>query len=588
MNMPTRPVSDVPVPTGGSGLILALQPGGPPGGGARPADAPQVIRMAQRLSERYGDSAGPVDGLSGGPVRQALRRMAQLYRRSPDEGLRAAVAADGNRLLEAARRVGFLRTGLSDFQALALSVRSGPEATPTAAPAESARPAPATAPAGPPPAAGGFRAVAPLTSRLEPFNGRATVFAGARLRQGAGEPPADWKGLPKAPYTEVGAGVAASAGTPFDPRSGEQAVRSLAPRYQVYVDRGTPNDRMRAAVSVQAATLDPDGRRAAELQLSGAHRWPGGAMTRGALQIGTPPPTPGAGPAVDALLEHRVPVPSLGRDTALRVGARLSRPGTPGAQTVVVSAGLPAPDRGTFPGAPRPVLDTSVAWQQAPGASSTTTAVRVGWASPGTVATVTLTNKDAQPASGSSTSLQFHAQQRLEGRVGDPNTSISNGTINPRRVPTGRFPAGATEPMTTIYADGNVTLRRSAPVIPGDGPGPDTVRVGIVRNSPTGPVPTLYGELYGDVTPYAGGREPRHGRLGGEIGIHWRPLPDQPVTVHAAVRAGAPGPQDAHGGTAAEIGVDVEVTPDTFVGGRVRQYVDGQGTEVYLGLERRF
>ena len=580
--MSTRPVNDAPTAPIGGGLVLPLPPGAPAGGGNpfAPGGA-RVIELARRLSERYGPLAGPVDGLAGGPVRQALQRMAQVHRRTTDEGLRTAVAADGNRLLEAARRVGFLRTGHSDFQALVAA--TGPAGQPGAE-----HPAPATPAVGQPAAGGGYRVVEPLASRLEPFGGKATLFAGARLRQGAGEPPASWNGLPKAPFTEFGAGVAASAGTPFDPRSAEQATRALAPRYQVYVDRGTPVDRFRAAVSVQAATLDPEGRRSAELQLTGVRRWPNGSTTRGALQIGTPPPLPGAGPAVDALAEHRVPVPAIGRDAVLRLGARLTRPGPAGAQTVSVTAGLPAPDRGTFPKTPRPVLDTSLTWQQAPGLSSTTAMVRAGWAAPNTVATVTLTHKDAQPASGSTTSLQFFAQQRLQGGAGDPNTSTSNAGINPRRVPTGRFPEGATAPITTLYADGNLTLRSSAPPMPGEGPGRDTVRVGIVRNSPTGAVPTLYGEAYGDVTPYAGGREPKHGRLGGEIGIHWRPVADQPVTVHAAFRAGAPGPQDAHGGTAAELGVDVEIARDTFVGGQVRQYLDGQGTEVYLGLERRF
>jgi hypothetical protein len=590
MNMPTRPVNDFSPPPAAGGVPLPLPPGAPSGGGNQPAPGAQVVELARRLSERYGPLAGPVDGLAGGPVRQALQRMAQVHRRTADEGLRKAVAADGNRLLEAARRAGFLRTGHSDFQALAAAIRPGPAPgtmDPTGQPGTE-RPTTAPAAGSRAFAGDGYRIVEPLASRVGPFDNRGTLFAGARLRQGAGEPPVSWNGLPKAPYTEFGAGVATSAGTPFDPRSAEQVTRALAPRYQAYVDRGTPVDRFRAAVSVDAATLDPGGRRSAELQLTGVRRWPNGSTTRGALQIGTPPPVPGAGPAVDALVEHRVPVPAMGRDAVLRLGARLTRPGPAGAQTVSVTAGLPAPDRGTFPKTPRPVLDTSVTWQQAPGRSSTTAMVRAGWAAPATVATVTLTHRDAHPASGSTTSLQFFAQQRLQGGAGDPNTSTSNAGINPRRVPTGRFPEGATEPITTLYADGNVTLRSSAPAMPGDGPGRDTVRVGIVRNSPTGAVPTLYGEAYGDVTPYANGREPKHGRLGGEIGIHWRPAPDQPMTVHAALRAGAPGPQDAHGGTAAELGVDVEVARDTFVGGHVRQYLDGQGTEVYLGLERRF
>lgn len=412
---------------------------------------------------------------------------------------------------------------------------------------------------------------------------------GGRVRTGPGEPPADWKGLPKAPYTEVGAGVVVTAGTPFDPRSGEQTVRSLAPRYQVYVDRGTPNDRFRAAVSVQAATLDPNGRRAADLQLSGVHRWPDGGTTRGAIQIGTPPPKPGAGPAVDVRIEHVQPVSGL--PAPIRGRVTVSRPGDPGVQTVGVAVGMTGPDRGTFlaSGPGRPVVDLAATWKQAPGKSSTTLAATVGYAAPSTVATTTVSREETQSGQ-TTTTLSFAAQQRLQGSVGDPNTSTAAGGIDPRGVPTGRFPAGAKEPITTLYVDGAVTLERSAPVAaPGATLGPDRVRVGIVHNRPEGPIPTLYGEVYGDLTPYAGGQSPRHGRLGGEIGIRMRPVENQPVTIDAALRAGAPGPMDAHGGTAVRLGVTVELDKDTAVQGGVQIPLGQQqdDPELYLRFTRR-
>jgi len=407
------------------------------------------------------------------------------------------------------------------------------------------------------------------------------------VRTGPGEPPANWNGLPKAPYTEVGAGVVVTAGTPFDPRSGEQTVRSLAPRYQVYVDRGTPNTRIRAAVNVQAATFDPNGRRAAELQLSGVRLWPDGATTRGVIQIGTPPPKPGAGPAVEALLEHSQPVSGL--PAPLRGRITLSQPGDPGVQTSGVTFGMPGPSRGTFPASGRPVVDLAATWQQAaPGKFSTTLAATVGYAAPSTVATTTVSRRKTQ--SGPTTTLSFAAQQRLQGSVGDPNTSTAAGGIDPRGVPTGRFPAGAKEPITTLYVDGAVTLERSAPVAaPGATLGPDRVRVGIVHNRPEGPIPTLYGEVYGDLTPYAGGQSPRHGRLGGEIGIRMRPVENQPVTLDAALRAGAPGPMDAHGGTAVRLGVTVELDKDNAVQGGV-QIPLGQepgDPDLYLRFTRR-
>jgi hypothetical protein len=588
INSPAAYPAGVSEPANLLETAIAATPDGPP------ATRAEVVSLARRLTAKYeGRSSNAAGRHPAGPVRQALDVMANVYRATTDVSLRASVLADAEQLLQGAKDVGFLpktHAGFVDFARAANPQRAPSVEVVHPTPNATATPTPTPATSTPPgveQADPGLLVARPWDSRLEPFGGRASVWTGARVRTGTGEPPADWKGLPKAPYTEVGAGVVVTAGTPFDPRSGEQTVRSLAPRYQVYVDRGTPNNRIRAAVSVQAATLDPNGRRAAELQLSGVHRWSDGATTRGAIQIGTPPPKPGAGPAVEVLLEHSQPVSGL--PAPLRGRITLSQPGDPGVQTLGVAFGMPGPSRGTFPASGRPVVDLAATWQQAPGKSSTTLAATVGYAAPSTVATTTVSRRETQSGQ-TTTTLSFAAQQRLQGSVGDPNTSTAAGGIDPRGVPTGRFPAGAKEPITTLYADGAVTLERSAPVAaPGATLGPDRVRVGIVHNRPEGPIPTLYGEVYGDLTPYAGGQSPSHGRLGGEIGIRMRPVENQPVTLDAALRAGAPGPMDAHGGTAVRLGMTVELDKDTAVQGGV-QFPLGQqqgDPELYLRFTRR-
>ena len=590
MSNPVSRINSPAYPAGAPANLLetaiAATPDGPP---ATPAE---VLSLARHLTAKYEpQSPAPPGEPPAGPVRQALVVMANVYRAARDDRLRALVLDDADRLVQGAKDVGFLpetHTGFVDFARAANPQRAPSVAVEHPDPTPATNPAPATStPPGVEQADPGLLVARPWDSRLEPFGGRASVWTGARVRTGPGEPPADWKGLPKALYTEAGAGVVATAGTPFDPRRGEQTVRSLAPRYQVYVDRGTPNTRIRAAVNVQAATFDPNGRRAAELQLSGVHRWPDGATTRGATQIGTPPPKPGAGPAVEALLEHSQPVSGL--PAPLRGRITLSQPGDRGVQTLGVAFGMPGPSRGTFPASGRPVVDLAATWPQTPGKSSTTLAGTVGYAAPSTVATTTVSRRETQSGQ-TTTTLSFAAQQRLQGSVGDPNTSTAAGGIDPRGVPTGRFPAGAKEPITTLYADGAVTLERSAPVPPpGATLGPDRVRVGIVHNRPVGWIPTLYGEVYGDLTPYAGGQSPSHGRLGGEIGIRMRPVENQPVTLDAALRAGAPGPMDAHGGTAVRLGMTVELDKDTAVQGGV-QFPLGQqqgDPDLYLRFTRR-
>lgn len=548
--------------------------------------------MARRLAARYGfRSSQATERHAAGPVRQALGIMANAYRAATDDRQRAAVVADGDRLLQASRQVGFLpgsHTRFSDF------ARAGKPARQAPASAAPTPPAPAAPPAqGVLPADTGLRVAGPLVSRLEPFGARGSVWVGTRLREGPGVPPPDWKALPTAAYSEIGAGVSATAGAAFDPSIAADALGALTPRIRAYFDTGTPNARFRAEASVQAATNDPAGRRAADVQLSGARRSPDGGISRGAVRVGTPPPIPGARPAVDVLLEHRQPVPGL--PAPLRGRLTFNRTGAPGEQTFGAAFGMPGPDRGTFPaaGPGRPVVDLAATWQQAPGTSSTTVAATVGYAAPSTVATAMVTRRQTQ-SGDSTTTLSFAAQQRLQGRVGDPNTSTATPAvaagIDPQGVPTGRFPAGAKEPITTLYADGSVTLQRSTPAAaPGEALGPDRVRVGVVHNRPQGHVPTLYAEVYGDLTPYPGGQSPRHGRLGGEIGIRLRPVVDQPVTVDAALRAGAPGPRDAHGGAAVRLGVTVELDKDTAVQGGVQIPLNSQDDpEVYVRLTRRF
>ena len=419
------------------------------------------------------------------------------------------------------------------------------------------------------------------------------MFVGARVRDGLGAPPAEWKSFPTESYREFGAGISATAGAAFDPSSEPDALKALGPRYRAYFDTGAPNYRFRVEGSTEVVPSNPAGPRAAEVQLPAARRWQDGGVTRGSVRVGTPPPTPGAGPAVEVLLEHRQPVSWA--PAALRGRLTLSRPGTPGAQTVGAAIGMPGPDRGAFPtsGPGRAVVDLAATWQQAPGSSSTTVAGTLGYASPSTVATATLTRKQTQ-AGATTTTLSFAAQQRLQGSQGDPNTTTATATvpagIDPRGMPTARFPAGAKQPITTLYADGSITLQRPAPAAaPGAALGPDRVRVGIVHNRPEGLVPTIHAEVYGDLTPYPAGQSPRHGRLGGEIGIRLRPLADQPVTVGAALRAGAPGPQDAHGGTAARLDVTYEVNKDTALQAGVQiPFEKPNDPEVFLRVTRRF
>ena len=523
-------------------------------------------------------------------MRQALALMAKVFRAATTDSQRMAIAADGDRLLGMSKRAGFLSSNQTRF--IDFAKAGGPTASASLHPAPT--PPDSTAPQQEDArrADAGRRIATPLVSRLEPFGGRGSVWVGARLREGPGAPPADWKALPTEPYREFGVGISAMAGVAFDPSSAPDALKALAPRFRAYFDTGTPDMRLRAETSVEAVPGNPAGPRAADVQLSGLRRWKDGGVTRGSVRVGTPPPTPGAGPAVDVLLEHRQPVP--GAPAPLRGRVTFSRPGTPGVQTVGVAIGMPGPDRGTFPasGPGRPVVDLAATWQQAPGTSSRTVAATVGYAAPSTVATATVTLKEAQ-SGATTTTLSFAAQQRLQGRAGDPNTSTTTptvpGGIDPRGLPNGRFPAGAKEPITTLYADGSVTLQRSTPAAaPGAALGPDRVRVGIVHNRPQGPVPTLYAEMYGDLTPYPGGQSPRHGRLGGEIGIRLRPVANQPVTVDAALRAGAPGPQDAHGGTAVRLGMTVEIDKDTAIQGGVQIPLEKPSDpEAYLRLMRR-
>jgi len=416
------------------------------------------------------------------------------------------------------------------------------------------------------------------------------------VRDGSGAPPAEWKSFPTAPYSEAGGGISATAGAAFDPSSETDALKALSPRYRAYFDTGAPNYRFRVEGSTEVVPSNPADPRAADVQVTAARRWKDGGVTRGSVRVGTPPPKPGAGPAVEVLLEHRQPVTGL--PAPLRGRLTFSRPGTPGAQTVGAAIGMPGPDRGTFPtsGPGRAVVDLAATWQQAPGSSSTTVAATAGYASPSTVATATLTQKEtlSGPAKTTTTTLSFAAQQRLQGSQGDPNTTTATATvpagIDPRGMPTARFPAGAKQPITTLYADGNVTLQRTTPPkAPGAALGPDRVRVGIVHNRPEGLVPTIHAEVYGDLTPYPAGQSPRHGRLGGEIGIRLRPLADQPVTVGAALRAGAPGPQDAHGGTAARLDVTYEVNKDTALQAGVQIPFDRPNDpEAFLRVTRRF